>query len=489
MRTAFHLLSLTQTGFQCLLIACLGSCGRGCRPTLRRVFRLVAMCLLLSVVSDRLSAQSPAATPTKAQELKYVVYLSRHGVRSPTTKSTQYDRYSAVPWPEWNVPPGYLTAHGYKLMTLFGAYDRARLAAEGLLSLSGCSDAQRVTILADSDQRTRETGKAVAEGMFPGCAMEVHALPEGTPDPLFHSSRAGMVDADRALAEAAIEGRIGGDLNGLTAAYRPQLEALDRVLSGCIPNSNPAHQRTSIFDVPAKADSGEGKGSGRLGGPLTIASTLSENLLLEFTEGFTGADLGWGCLDEDKLREIMQLHTAVSDFSQRTPVIARSSASYLLRHIRSSIDQAATGRPVSDALGKPGDRVLFLVGHDSNIASVAGALGLTWIIDGRRDDTPPGGALLFELWRSREDGKFSVKVSYTTQTLQQMRHAEPLLPDKPPPRVNLFVPDCSTRDESCPLEAFDAAVDERWTLSQRSSTITPSRVVHAASPLRSRIDH
>jgi 4-phytase / acid phosphatase len=77
-------------------------------------------------------------------------------------------------------------------MELFGAYDRASLNAEGLLAPAGCADATYVSIVADSDERTRETGNALAGGMFPGCNAAVQALAEHDPDPLFHSLHAGV---------------------------------------------------------------------------------------------------------------------------------------------------------------------------------------------------------------------------------------------------------------------------------------------------------
>jgi 4-phytase/acid phosphatase len=76
------------------------------------------------------------------------------------------------------------------------------------------------------------------------------------------------------------------------------------------------------------------------------------------------------------------------------------------------------------------------------------------MIDGRRDDTPPGGALLFELWRSRSAGEFSVRTYFTAQTLDQMRSSAPLTLSNPPQRVPVFIPGCSRADMSCALDSF-----------------------------------
>ena len=114
------------------------------------------------------------------------------------------------------------------------------------------------------------------------------------------------------------------------------------------------------------------------------------------------------------------------DISGRTGYIARAQSSNLLFHILQSMRQAGGAQPVPGALTSPDDRLLILVGHDTNLANIAGALGLNWLIDGRRDDTPPGGALVFELWRRRDKGEFSVRTFYMAQTLDQMRNATPL---------------------------------------------------------------
>jgi len=382
--------------------------------------------------------------------------LSRHGVRSPLQTQADLNKYSAAPWPKWDVAPGILTAHGYDLIKIFGAWDRVKLSGQGLLTPAGCADAAHVTIVADSDQRTRETGNALAEGMFPGCEIAVRAKPEGTTDPLFLPLKAGIGHPDALQVTAAVAGRIGGNPANLTEAYRPQLTALDRILSGC--GRLPAKpDRTSIFDIPAALSPGNAASPVSLRGPLVTASTLTENLLLEYTQGMSTADTGWGCLDAATLRLIMQANVASWDYADRTPAFARLYASNLLEHIRLSIQQAATGKPIAGALGKPGDRLLIVVGHDSDIATVSGALGINWIIDGRRDDTPPGGALIFELWRSPRGGDF-VQLRFTSQTLEQMRNSEPLTTANPPADAPVSLPACVDAVGSCTWESFSATM-------------------------------
>jgi 4-phytase/acid phosphatase len=426
--------------------------------TFRAALRLCLSAPLVSLFFCVLPPAQPACAQAAAPDahLELVIVLSRHGVRSPLTAQADLDKFSASPWPTWEVAPGILTDHGYQLMKGFGAWDRTKFAGEGLLAPTGCADAAHVTILADIDERTRETGKALAEGMFPDCKIEVHSRPDGVTDPLFSPRKANVGNPDPALVVAAIAGRIGGEPNNLTETYRPQLSALDRILSGCgrLP-INP--HRTSIFDLPASLKPGSGDSPVAARGPLVTASTLIENLLLEYTQGMSDADTGWGCLDGATLRFLMQANIAAWNYQDRTPAFARTYASNLIDHIRRTMEQSVSGKLVQGAIGKPGDRLVILVGHDTNIVTVAGALGIDWIADGRVDDSPPGGALIFELWRSAKSGPF-VRVAFTAQTLEQMRNSVPLTAANPPVVAPIFVPACSRPDLSCTWDSFSAAM-------------------------------
>jgi 4-phytase/acid phosphatase len=421
-------------------------------------FLLCLACLLVLLPSCTFAQTYSASSEKNHAELKYVIYLSRHGVRSPTGKAVQYNQFSSAAWPEWDVPPGYLTAHGYQLMQLFGAYNRQQLSMDGLLSAKGCTDASSVSFYTDSDQRTRESGKALAEGLFPGCKVTVESLSEGTNDPIFHPHPSIAGSTRQALATAAIDGRIGGNPDNLTVAYHTQLAELDNILANCGAKAITDQKRTSLFDVPASLSSGKGDHMADLRSPLNTASTLTENLLLEYTQGMDASQVGWGCVDGTKLRTLIGLHTAASDFALRTPTIARMQATNLLDQIVRDIEQAVTHKPIPGSKGKPTDRALFLVGHDTNLTSIAGLLSLTWIADGRRDDTPPGGALVFELWMNPRTAEYSVRTYFTVQTLEQMRSATELTLNNPPQRVPVFLPGCSREDSSCTWPAFRQAI-------------------------------
>jgi 4-phytase / acid phosphatase len=107
-----------------------------------------------------------------------------------------------------------------------------------------------------------------------------------------------------------------------------------------------------------------------------------------------------------------------------------------------SLDQAVSGNPIPGALGEPGGKVLLLAGHDTNLSNLSGMLGLSWKLAGYQpDDTPPGGALIFGLWRDSA-GQYSLKLRYVAQSLDQMRDAHKLSLAAPPESQDVAIPGC-----------------------------------------------
>ena len=385
-------------------------------------------------------------TPVCAQdkeELRYAVIMTRHGVRSPTWTNERLNAYSSAPWPDFGVPPGNLTPHGRALMKMMGEFYRRFLSGKGLKGLSGCVESRRLFTWADKDQRTLETARALADGMLPGCSVPIHSVEGNGPDPVFDLVEAGSVERDPKLAMAAVSGRIGPKLDALVAANRPAFDALDYVLKG---NGRAA---TSLFDEPPALNI-EGA-TVTMSGPLRIASTMTENLLLEYANGMKGVQLGWGRLTPANLLQVMALHTAYADLLRRTPYLARQRGAVLLERIVSSLQQAVRNSPVEGALGPAGGSLLLISGHDTNISNLSGLLNLSWILPGyQRDDVPPGGALMLTLWHSPQTGRYWVRTQFLSQTMDQMHDGAAPTLDNPPAIADLFVPGCSNSAQGYP---------------------------------------
>src|SRR5262249_8033098 len=161
--------------------------------------------------------------------------------------------------------------------------------------------------------------------------------------------------------------------------------------------------------------------------------TMTENLLLEYANGFRGRDLGWGRLDRDALVRVLQLHTTYADLVRRTPFLARARGSRLAATILRSLQQAVTGAPVTGAPGRPGGKLLVVSGHDTNISNLSGMLQLSWHLSGyQRDDVPPGAALVWSVWRAKDGRTYTVRTQFVSQSLDQMRDGSAVTVAAPP---------------------------------------------------------
>jgi 4-phytase / acid phosphatase len=413
--------------------------------------------ITLIVRSNRLSAAlafawlatSPLAA---APRLKYVVIVSRHGVRSPTWDKARLNQYSSQPWPEWGVGAGELTPHGAALIGLMGAYYRDWLTAEHVIDPAGCQDAARVHIVADASHRTLETGHAFAESLMPGCGLSVDSQPEEGRDPLF--SGAGTPDPEISLR--AVRDRMGPDPQKLLTEHRAAIDALQFILTGG--GSAPKE----LLEPPFKIGVSLSSKTVEMAGPFSAGSTLSEDLLLEYVNGFKGTELGWGRLTPENLLQVLSLHAVYADLMRRTPYLARARGSNLLDHVLLSMTQAVTGKPVQGALGRVGDALLVLSGHDTNLSNLSGMLGLSWHLPGYQpDDTPPGGALIFSLWHGDAEGD-SVTMRYVAQSPDQMRQAERLTRTAPPNSQEVTIPGCKSTPGSagCLWSNFKLALEK-----------------------------
>lgn len=310
--------------------------------------------------------------------LERVVIVQRHGVRSPTKPPAAYARYSSEAWPDWPVAPGELTPHGAENIRLMAAWLRGHYAGLGLLPAEGCP-AGRVSVWADgADERTRDSGQAFLDGAFPGCGLVAEHGPDGRKDPVFDAAQL----ACRPDPEASRQALAAAERD--LESHRAEIAQAEKGLA-------------DILKLPA----GETL-------DLKTDASLAENLLLEYGQGMVPAQVGWGRASADDIAQVMALHNLSSALTRRTPYVAAHNGAVLARMVLA-------------ALKGEGDETLKLIaGHDTNLSNLAGILGVSWTLPGQPDETPPGGALAFELWRDKQ-GHRSVKLAFFYQPLEDMR--------------------------------------------------------------------
>lgn len=398
------------------------------------------------------------AAPAAAQELQLerAVLLSRHGVRTPTKSLDDMDKHVVTPWARWpaGLKPGDLTPRGAELMALMGGYYRVLYVGRGLLPAGErCPATGAVATWADVTPRTRETAQALLDGLYPHCGLKARYQTDvGQDDPLFHPPRAsGACVFDQAKGKAAITQRIG-DFASLLEAYAAPLKTMQATLcpkalsprADCGLNAEPS-------DIALKKDGGL-----EMQGPIGIGSTDAEVFQLEAAQGMAPDQVAWHRLKDDAaLTDLMSIHVVQFDLMQRTRYVARHQGSRLLATVAATLPD---GRGFPGVLpGAQSPRLAMLVGHDSNIANVAGLLEIGWVIPSMQPNDPsPGGALAFELMRDINSGQRWVGVTYYAQTLEQMHDVVRLDLDRPAGKSVVHLPACKAQANGplCPLSRF-----------------------------------
>ncbi len=348
-------------------------------------------------------AQAAPAAPEPGYSLTRVVVVMRHGIRPPTKAVVVPAEVSARQWPSWDVPYGYLTAHGAKAVAELGRFD-AKTYAD--LWPKGCAAEGKgaVRVVADTDERTLKTAESYVEAGFAACAGAIEHAPDGKPDPRFSPFETGTLPDTASMMASAESDLPAGGLAALDMANKARLDALSTVL-GCEEAACRLSARATTLDAS--------KGRVKITGGLDIASTVGQVLMLEYADEKSMANVGWGKVTRDQIRDFLTFHALEFQLVARPRVISDFGAGPLLSEVR-------------QGLYGDGARMTVLVGHDSNLAYVGGALGLHWTGgDFPQDDPPPGGAIIFERW-TKAGSADRIVVRFRAQTLDEMRTLKPL---------------------------------------------------------------
>jgi 4-phytase / acid phosphatase len=397
----------------------------GC-VTMRTI--LLALSLLI------FAAPSAAAAGDRGTPV-FALVMTRHGVRSFTKAPPAYT------WPDWSpVAPGFLSAHGYALATYLGRYYRSYFASIGLRM--GCGS-RGTYVYADLDQRTLETARALIEGAC-GSATGLPLYHDATMGPAVNDGLFDGADflvgegkVETAASRAAVAAAAPNPPAAIVTQHAAEFAALQSILDArCSGGCPPANVGDSTISAS--------EGLAELRGPLDAGSSYAESLFLEYAQ--CGPSI-----DPAKLADAMRLHVLAYDVNARNAYNPLVRGSNIFAHIVGLLEEkAAMGHPDVSVPDVSHANVAILSGHDTQLGALGGILNAHWPLGNGLvlDDMPPGGALVFELYR-QSSGEYRVHLHFVYQTLAQFRHASPL-PDgiaTSPVRM----PGCSGDDCSVPL--------------------------------------
>ncbi|MEW6485893.1 histidine-type phosphatase [Tatumella ptyseos] len=407
--------------------------------------------LLASLCSGLAPCSQAAPADNDRYQLEKVVMLIRHGVR-PQTNTASLDKATGLLWPEWNVPDGFLTGHGYAGMLAQGAWLLKTWRAAGLPlnETAGCPAAGNVWVWTAPSQRTKATGTALLDGMFPGCGIPIHFTAHKA-DPLFDTVAMGIATPDKDKVYQQIEERLGSAARA-EKTYRKAVADLRQAV--CAETTNSCR----FLDNPWKINISE-HGKVKSGGPLSEGANIGETIRLQYSENLPLSEVAFGhARNARQVSDLMALHAAKYDLISDTLENASHGGSLLMRQIiRAFTPRQGSNtslRSDNDPLQSP---LVIFAAHDTNIAQIQTMLGFNWQLPlYPRNDIPPGGALIIGRYLDTQTGQRFIRLTFTARTLDQWRQLSPLNAQDPLPVAEFRHSGCreTAVGELCPLNVF-----------------------------------
>ena len=350
-------------------------------------------------------------------ELKEVVVMSRHNIRSPLSSGgAAYQRVTPHTWFEWTSPGSQLSLRGGVLETEMGQFFRKWVVGEGLLPDNYRPTGDEVLFYANSRQRTFATAKYFSAGFLPFANVEItHKYEEDKMDPVFTPKFTKMNDTYRQKVLDEIQALHGGPQTWM-AAQQATLTLMEKVLD--MANSPAAKNDTTHFwydDVQFKIEKDD---EPRMTGGYTLANSVADALVLQCYESENFAPFGHE-LTTEQWRNICAVKAVYDGLLFTTHAAAVNLAYPLVSRIREELNH-------SDR------KFMFLCGHDSNLASIGAALGLQFpeTENALELHTPIGSKLVFEKWNDGTEDYVAINLVY--QSVQQLQNRTLLSRDVPP---------------------------------------------------------
>ena len=373
---------------------------------------------ILTLCGTNVLAQTKRSEDFRAKyELKEVVVMSRHNIRSPISSgSAAYQRVTPHTWFAWSSPNSQLSLRGGVLETEMGQFFRKWVVEEGLLPDNYRPTGDEVLFYANSKQRTFATAKYFSAGFLPFANVEItHKYDEDKMDPVFTPQFTKMNDAYRQQVLNEMQAMHGGP-EAWMAAQQPTLTLMEEVLD--MAHSPAAANDTTHFwydDTQFKIEKGD---EPKMTGGYTLANSVADALVLQCYESESMAAFGYE-LTMEQWRAIGAVKEVYDGLLFTTHAAAVNLAYPLVSRIREELNN-------SDR------KFMFLCGHDSNLGSIGAALGLQFPETENAIElhTPIGSKLVFEKWSDGTEDYVAINLVY--QAVEQLQGRTLLSPDVPP---------------------------------------------------------
>lgn len=379
---------------------------------------VLATAAMMAVISAQ--AQIKRSDEFRAKyELKGVVLMSRHNIRSPLTSGgAAYKRVTPHEWFKWTSPSSQLSLRGGVNETMMGQFFRQWVVSEGLLPDNYRPEDNEVLFYANSRQRTFATAKYFSAGFLPFANVEItHKLAEDKMDSVFTPQFTKMNDRYRQQILDEMEAKFEGGSQAWMRSVQPTLTLMEEVLD--MAHSPAALEGDTLHfwydDTQFKLEKGD---EPRMTGGYKLANSVADALVLQCYETESMTAFGHE-LTTEQWRDICKVKEVYDALLFTTHAAAINIAYPLVSRIR-------------EELNRNDRKFMFLCGHDSNLASIGAALRLNYpeTENALEVHTPIGSKLVFEKWSDGNETYVAINLVYAS--VNQLQNRTLLSFDVPP---------------------------------------------------------
>ncbi|WP_067142540.1 histidine-type phosphatase [Oceanivirga salmonicida] len=381
-------------------------------------------------------------------QLKEVVILSRHNLRAPlASKDSVLGKITSHNWIKWPEAKN-LTNRGGVLETIMGQYFKSWTESEGLFDPNTCPIKNEVNIYANTKQRTIATAKHFSAGFAPTCDIDTYYrfLPYKS-DPIFFPKLTKLSPEFLKEATKQINNTKGfKNLKEFTKSLEPSFNEVEKIIG--IKKSKACKDDKKMcdlndYDTKVVLKLGD---EPRMSGSLKLGNIVSDALMLQYYETPDNNKLPFGKkITKEQYKKISKLKDSYVEVLFTSPIVATNIANPLIVYIR-------------DELNSKKRKFTYLVGHDSNLASVMSSLEIEEfeLKDSIENRIPIGSKLMFEKWEDKTTKKMYVAINFMYQSTDQIRNLSILDLDNPPVIIPLKLKGLKTNKDG--LYSFEDVI-------------------------------